>query len=276
MFLTAPAVSAAATARQILDRERALDDGERRWTNRHQRLTMDVVAPNHPPRVMAVDLFDKRGPADEQRTMAYFSAPANVKGTAFLAISHRDRPADQWLYLPEFRRARRVGGAARRSGFVGTDLTYHDLDLLAEMPRWTEADATSSLLGEDTVDGVPCHVIELTPLREDIGYQRIVLWLGRDDLVARRLALYEHAPARGWFGLGGGDAPAPTRIITQRDIRRVGAIPVPFHVEVQTPASGSRTIVAFESVSFDEPLPDALFTPPALEWGSYTPGAAPP
>jgi hypothetical protein len=28
-----------------------LDEGERRWTDRHQRLTMDVVSPDHPGRV---------------------------------------------------------------------------------------------------------------------------------------------------------------------------------------------------------------------------------
>ena len=202
------------------------------------------------------------------------SSPANVKGTAFLAITHPDRPADQWLYLPELRRSRRVGGAARYSGFVGTDFTYHDLDLLAEMPHWTEADAASSLRGEETVEGVPCHVIELTPAREEIGYQRIVVWLGRDDLVSRRIDFYEEAPAAGWLGLGGGEAPAPTRRLLQGDVRRVGAIPVPFRAEVQTPAAGSKTTVTFESVTFDQSLPDDLFAQPALEWGSYRAGAA--
>ena len=264
---------AAETARQILDRQRALDDGERRWVDRHQRLTMEVVSPDHAGRSMAVELFDKKVAGGEQRTMAFFSAPASVKGTAFLAITHPSRAADQWLYLPEFRRARRVGGAARYSGFVGTDFTYHDLDLLAEMPQWAEADATSSLRGEETVDGVPCHVIELTPVREDIGYQRIVVWVGRDDLVARRIEFYEQAPTAGWLGLGGGAV--PTRRITQSDVRRVGAIPVPFHVEVQTPAAASKTVVTFTSVTFDQSLPDDLFTQPALEWGTYTPGSAP-
>ena len=268
-----PAV--AETARQILDRQRALADGERRWVDRHQQLTMEVVSPDHAARSMAVDLFDKKGAGGEQKTMAYFSSPSSVKGTAFLAINRPDRAADQWLYLPEFRRARRVGGAARYSGFVGTDFTYHDLDLLAEMPQWSEADATSSLRGEETLAGVPCHVIELTPVREDIGYQRIVIWLGRDDLVARQIELYEQAPTAGWLGLGGGTTPAPTRRITQSDVRRVGAIPVPFHAEVQTPAAGSRTVVTFSKVTFDQSLPDELFTQPALEWGTYTPGGAP-
>ncbi len=262
------------TARQILDRQRALDAGERHWSDRHQRLTMDVVSPDRPARMLAVDLFDKKTGAGEQRTMAFFSAPANVKGTAFLAINHADRASDQWLYLPEFRRARRVGGAARTTGFVGTDFTYHDLDLLARMPSWTDADATSTLRGEATLDDVPCHVIEFTPVREDIGYKRIVLWLGRDDLVVRQVEFFEQAPAIGWLG-GRAEAP-PSRRIMQSDVRKIGAIPVPFHAEMQTPAAGTKTVVTFATVAFDQALPDELFTQPALEWGSFTPGGAAP
>ena len=257
------------TARQILDRQRALDGGERRWSDRRQQLTMEVVAPGRPVRTLAVELFDKKSP-EGSRTIAYFSSPASVKGTAFLAVNHADRAADQWLYLPEYRRARRVGGAARTSGFVGTDFTYHDLDLLAALPDWDERDASAELRGDETIAGTPCHVIELTPAREDVGYQRIVLWLGRDDLVARQVELYEEAPSGGWLGLGGGDS-APTRRIVQSDVRRIGNIPVPFRAEVQTPAAGSKTIVTFAAVTFDQSLPDDLFTQPALEWGSYAP-----
>lgn len=269
LAIAGPAL-AGETARQILDRQRALEDGERRWIDRHEALRMDVFDPRRETRQMAVELFDKKYPAGRQRTMAYFTAPDSVKGTAFLAVSRPDRADEQWLYLPEHRRARRIGGALRTQGFVGTDFTYHDLDLLAEMPSWGEADASASLRGEAAVDDVPCHVIELTPHREDIGYQRIVLWLGRDDLVARRIELFETAPRSGWFGLGG-DGAAPTRRVRQSDLRTVGRIPVPYRAEIETPSAGSRTVVTFMHVAFDQGLPDELFNQPAMEWGRYAP-----
>ncbi|MGH7786683.1 MAG: outer membrane lipoprotein-sorting protein [Candidatus Binatia bacterium] len=270
----AGAAPASETARQILDRQKALDDGARRWSDRHEQLRMEVLDPPRAPRVMMLDLFDKKVAPRQQKTMAYFSAPESVKGTAFLALTHPDRPADQWLYLPEGKRARRIGGEARRSGFVGTDFTYHDLDLLAEMPTWTDADATASLRGEAAVDGVPCYVIELTPQRAEIGYQHIVLWLGRDDLVPRQVELFAEAPSAGWFGLGGGTPPQPARRVRQHDLRLVGAIPVPGRAEIETPAAGTRTIVTFLHVAFDQHLPDDLFTQPALGWGRFAPAAA--
>jgi len=268
LMIGAP-VEAGETARQILDRQRALDDGERRWSDRLQRLQMEVFGPTRAPRQMAVDLFDKKYPAREQRTIAYFSAPDSVKGTAFFAVIHADRPADQWLYLPEARRARRIGGEARKQGFVGTDFTYHDLELLADLPSWTEADAASTLRGEETIDGVPCHVIELTPTRDDVGYEQIVLWLGREDLIARQVELYETAPSSGWLGFGGAASAPPSRRIRQSDVRAIGRIPVPHRAEVETPSAGSKTTVVFTHVAFDQNFPDDLFSQAAMEWGGY-------
>jgi hypothetical protein len=262
-------VQASETARQILDRQRALDQTTRRWVDRQEGIRMQVLAPPRAPRDMAVDLFDRKYPNDEQRTMAFFSAPDTVKGTAFFAVTHADRPADQWLYLPEAKRARRIGGEVRKQGFVGTDFTYHDLALLNEMSSWTEADAASHLRGQETIDGVSCDVIELTPKREDIGYERIVLWLGHDDLVPRQVEFYETAPSSGWLGFGG--STAPTRRIRQSEVQSIGAIPVAHHVEVETPSAGTKTIVTFTRVAFDQKLPDDLFSQPAMEWGSYRP-----
>ncbi|MEO8601494.1 MAG: outer membrane lipoprotein-sorting protein [bacterium] len=268
LWLLAATAVAGESARQILDRQRALDRGERRWADRHQQLAMEVIDPARAPRRLTLDLFDKKYPSDEQRTMAYFSAPDSVKGTAFLAVTRPDRTADQWLFLPEIQRARRIGGAVRKQGFVGTDFTYHDLDLLAAMPSWDEEDASSSLEGEAVVDGTPCHVIALTPRREEIGYQRIVLWLGKDDLIARQVEFYEEAPTRGWFG---GSGTPPTRRLKQSDVRRAGAIPVAYHAEVETPSAGTKTVVTFSEIAFDRGLPDDLFTQPAMERGRYTP-----
>jgi hypothetical protein len=58
-----------------------------------------------------------------------------VKGTGFLAFTHKGRPADQWLYLPELKRVRQITARRRKESFVGTDLSYHDLDLIQEWRR---------------------------------------------------------------------------------------------------------------------------------------------
>src|SRR3989442_1009015 len=244
------------TARGILDRRKALDDTTRHWDDRHQKMKLTIVDRRGGERVRELDIFDRREPGDEQKTILFFLSPAEVKGTGFLAFTHKGRAADQWLYLPELQRVRQITARTRNESFMGTDLSYHDLDLIQEMTSWVEADARSSLRGEETVDGTPTWAIEETPQREDIGYKKVVVWLGRDDLVPRRLELYE-------------DAAEPKKRIAQSDVKSVGAIPVAHQRRVSTPGTGSHTVIEITDVQFNQKLDPDLFTQRYLERGGH-------
>jgi outer membrane lipoprotein-sorting protein len=242
------------TAREILDRRKALEDGARHWNDRHQRMKFRIVDKRGGERVRELELYERREKDDESKTIVFFLAPAEVKGTGFLAFNHKGKPADQWLYLPELQRVRQITARTRNESFVGTDLSYHDLDLIQEMASWQEADARSNLKGEEAVGGTPSHVIELTPQREDIGYKKIVLVLGKEDLVPRRLEFYE-------------DGDQPKKRVQQSEIKNVGAIPVPYKIDVETPANGTRTVIEIADVQFNQKPADDLFTQRALERG---------
>ena len=254
LVVLTPVVHGAETARAILDRRKALDDTTRHWTDRQQRMRFVILAGSGGERRRELSVYERRYAEDEIKSVVFFHAPAEVKGTALLAFTHKGRQGEQWLYLPALARVRVISGSARREKFVGTDLTYHDLDLIQEMGSWTEEDATSKLLGDGEVGGTAVHNIELSPRREDIGYQKIVLGLGRDDLVPRRIDFYE-------------DGNGPTKQITQSDVRAEGPIPVAHKIEVQTPAAKSSTTIEVSEVKFDQRLKDDLFTQRTLERG---------
>ncbi|HYR95389.1 MAG TPA: outer membrane lipoprotein-sorting protein [Candidatus Binatus sp.] len=247
-------VAAAESAREILDRRKALDDTTRHWDDRHQKMKLTLVDRRGGERVRELDMFDRREPGDEQKTILFFLAPAEVKGTGFLAFTHKSRSADQWLYLPELQRVRQITARTRNESFMGTDLSYHDLDLIQEMTSWSEADARSTLRPEETLEGTPTHVIDLAPQRDDIGYRRIVLWLGKEDLVPRQLELYEE----------GGE---PKKRLIQHDVRAIGSIPVAHRIEIATPGAGSHTVIEIADVQFNQKLDPELFSQRYLERG---------
>jgi hypothetical protein len=252
--LVAPALGE--TAREILDRRKALDDTTRHWDDRHEKLKLTIVDKHGGERLREMEIYDRREPGDEQKTICFFLAPAEVKGTGFLAFMHKGRPADQWLYLPELQRVRQITARTRNESFMGTDLSYHDLDLIQEMTSWTEEDARSSLRGDETIDGTACHVVELASRREDIGYKKIVVWLGHEDLVPRQLELWD-------------DGSEPKKRVKQGDIRAIGAIPVPHHLEAATPAAGSHTVIGIADVQFNQKLDPELFSQRYLERGGH-------
>jgi hypothetical protein len=249
-----PTLHAGESAREILDRRKALDDTTRKWTDRQEHLKMTVRDARGGERQRELTLYERRLPDGERQTIVFFQSPSEVKGTGFLAYTHKGQPAEQWLYLPELNRTRQITPRSRTESFVGTDLSYQDLDIIQEMSSWSEADARSSLRGEETVDGVPTHVIELEPQRAGIEYKKIVLWLGRDDLAPRRLEFYD-------------EGSEPVKRLQQRDLRDVGTIPVAQHVEVETPAKGSKTVIESSGAAFDQHLEPELFEKGALERG---------
>ena len=245
--------ASAETAREILDRRKHLEDTERHWKDAFEHVTIRIRGRGG-ERVREVEIYDKRQPDGVQKTIAFFLAPAEVKGTGFLSISQPGGAAQQRLYLPELQRARQISPRMRDESFVGSDLSYRDLDLLQQMPDWTERDAKSSLLADETVDGVACHTIALAPERDDIGYKKIVLWLGKDDLVPRRIEFWET-----------GDQ--PKKRLVQKDVRNEGKIPVAHTATIETPASSSVTTMEVSQVKFDQGLDDDLFSERALERG---------
>src|SRR5262245_27676114 len=126
LLLLPPVVAPAAeSARQILDRYKALDDGARHWNDRHQKMKLRIFDRRGGERVRELEIYERRLPGDEQKAIVFFLAPAEVKGTGFLAFTHKGRPADQWLYLPELKRVRQITARSRNESFMGTDLSYH-------------------------------------------------------------------------------------------------------------------------------------------------------
>jgi len=252
------ALSAAAEganeARSILDRLKHLEDTTRRWDDLSQKTTLRIFYRGGGKRESQLEAYALRLPGDERKSIAFVLSPPEAKGTGFLAFVHAGRAPEQWLYLPDVKRVRQIAANLQNESFIGSDLTYRDMNLLAAMSSWSENDAAANLRGEETVDGVACHLIEVTPKREDIGYKRILLWLGKEDLVLRKLELYA-------------DQPEPSKRITQSDVRRVGEIPVAYRMEVETPATGSHTEVEVTEAKFNQGLKDDLFTQRQLERG---------
>lgn len=246
------------TARQILDRGEALDQSARWWSDRYQRLQLTVEEDGTAARHVELESYDRRQHGRHQQSLVVFVSPAEKAGLTLLDHTEGGKAAEQWLYVPAFARARQIAGAARSNKFDITGFTYQDLDVLTDMPHWTEADAQTTLLRTETIDGVSCYVIQLEPRLEHVTYPRILVWLGSEDLVGRQVEFYATAKAP-WVG-----EDRPERRFRQQDIRNVGTIPVAHHIVVETPAEHARTLIDVVTVTFEQGLTDAFFSPGRL------------
>lgn len=245
-------LAGAEQARPLLDEAKRLSDTTRAWRDREQKLVLRIEDGRGGERRRELSMRTLRGAGGEDRTLTVFLAPAEVRGTSFLQFAHRDRDAEQWLFLPALERVRQITSRAKEESFVGTDFSYRDLELLTDVLEWTEEEARSSVVGDEPIDGVDAVRIELVPTRKDVGYRRIVLALTRGDLVLRRMELY-------------GEGEAPRKVLLLDQVETVGVVPTARRLEMSQPGAGSRTVVDVPEVRYDQGLSADLFTQRELE-----------
>ena len=255
VLLLSPLRAGAETAREILDRAHVLDNGTRHWTDRSQHLTLLIVGAGGDERRRELTVLTKRYPSDETKALSSFIEPSEVKGTAFLQWSHKNAPDEQWLYLPDLRRTRRITSDLSSESFMGTDFSYQDLGILSEAPSWTEEEAPSTLVGEETVDERPCYVIALRPKQEDMAYARIQVWLDKETLVPRRMDFFDKDDTA-------------IKSLRFEGIENIGAFPTARVLEMRQLKTGSKTRLESSDVKFDTGLSDDLFTQRYLERGA--------
>lgn len=122
---------------------------------------------------------------DGDRTIIFFDHPRDIKGTALLTHTHYDGMNDQWIYLPGFKRTKRIGGNSKASPFMGSEFSYEDMSGM-ELPMYSY-----KYLKSVKLEKIPCHVIELTPKYPDSGYGYIEVWVNKVKLRIEMIEFYD-------------------------------------------------------------------------------------
>jgi hypothetical protein len=220
------------------------------------RVRFELVDRRGERRTRETRVFRKTS-ADAKRRVLFFLAPENLRDTAFLTVDFAEpgREDDQWLYLPAARKVRRISATDRGEAFLGTDLSYEDVKLETRVGlddyRW-------KTLGEETVDGHRCLVVEALPVDEktarELGYGRVVLRVDAQIWMVRSAEYFD---------------PGLRLLKTAQlsDIRTVDGIWTPHRVEMANAITGHRTILGFHDVDYATPVDDDLFTERALVRG---------
>lgn len=246
------AAAAELTAREIIEKVDARDDGDKSTNT----LEMTLIDKRGDKRVRRVTSFTRDQGRDMQRIM-FFLAPADVRGTGFLTFDYYsgEKDDDQWLYLPELRKTKRIASSDKSGSFMGTDFSY------ADMTRRVLDEWTYKLLKEDDVRGEKVWLIEATPrdrqVRDRYGYDKSVVFVRQDIFMAVR--------AVHWVRDGG-----KIKYLDVKRLEQIDGIWVGTELDMKTTKGGAtlhRTVMRFSDVKFNQPLDDALFTVRRLEKG---------
>ncbi|HSX85968.1 MAG TPA: outer membrane lipoprotein-sorting protein [Cellvibrio sp.] len=118
---------------------------------------------------------------DVEKSIVYFLAPTDVKGTAYMSFDWEDesREDDSWLYLPALQQVKRVAASDESGAFMGSDFSYADINGM------DLEDFDYTLLKEsEMVSGHDCWLIESRPKNSNVvektGYTNAQSWVRKD------------------------------------------------------------------------------------------------
>ena len=130
-------------------------------------------------------------PGDGDKSLSIFLKPFDVKNTKMLTWSHKEDDDDQWLYLPSFKRWKRISSNNKSSSFMGSEFSYEDLG--SQEPekfsyKWLK-DEKIKIDGKDS----DTWVLERKPKKKS-GYSKQVMWV---DKVKRNPGKIEYYDRKG-------------------------------------------------------------------------------
>ena len=114
---------------------------------------------------------------NSRRQLIWFLEPKDDRGVSFLKIEHNDRDDEMRIWLPAFKRVRRISATKKGDSFMGSDLSYED------MTSRSLDENEYKRLDDDVIDGRDCFVLKVTPTTSlKSSYSMHKLWIVKDDI----------------------------------------------------------------------------------------------
>ncbi len=229
----------AGLARAVLDRPAG--------QNATSLITMELGEEGRDVRARRLVSYRQTPSSGVSATLIRFLAPRDVAGTGLLSLNDGQGKTDQSLYLPALGKVRRIASDRKGGRFVGSDIYFEDLQ-----ERRINED-THRVAGQESLDGVNCHLLESLPVDPDSSvYLRRLSWVDMQTLVVRRVDYFERDERR------------PAKRLQVLAVQQQQGLWTVTDSTVTDLGSGHQTRMRVERVVYNRNLPRQLFTPRAL------------
>ena len=109
-----------------------------------------------------------------KKQIIWFLEPKDDKGVSFLKIEHIGKDDEMKMWLPAFKKIRRITSKKKSDAFMGSDLSYEDLSSRVLDNNKYER------LEDQILDGKDHFVIEISPKRKvSSAYEKHLSWVDK-------------------------------------------------------------------------------------------------
>ena len=206
----------------------------------------DVInAPRDQDLKIKLILIDKKGnekvremsmlQKGSDKRLVKFLSPADQKGIAFLSL-----PDDvMYLYMPAFKKIRRIASHVKHTKFAGTDFTYEDMEAV----RYSDKYIPEYIRKEDNH-----FILQLIP-KEGIktDYSKLIMSIREDNFYITKIEHYNRGDKL-------------FKIMIRDNIEKIGEYWLARESEMQDLKSKHTTKMIIEEVILDSKVSDDKFT----------------
>ena len=242
----------AITGQEIAQKVHDRDEGD----NSTSKMKMILIDKNGKKRIRDLKTFTKEK-GDDTLKLMFFLTPADVKNTSFLTYDYEDssKDDDQWLYLPELQKVKRIASSDKSSSFMGSDFTYSD------MTSRNVEDYTYKIMKETKVGGHKVWQMLVTPKSEETvdetGYTKSIVFVRQDNFVIVQALNYIKAGKK-------------LKYMQVKELKLIDGIWTPTEMQMVTKKGKKtlhKTIFKFSEIKYNQDLDESMFTTRTLERG---------
>jgi len=242
----------ALTGEEIAQKVHDRDEGDNSTSN----MKMILIDKNKKKRVRDLKTYTKDKGEDKLKLM-FFLTPADVRNTGFLTYDYEDsnRDDDQWLYLPELKKVKRIASSDKSSSFMGSDFTYSD------MTSRNVEDYTYKIMKEPVVGGHKTWQMLVTPKSkktiEETGYTKSIMFIRQDNFVV--------VQALNYIKIG-----KKLKYMKVLGLEKIDGIWTTTKIQMVTKKGKKtlhKTIFEFSDIKYNQNLEESFFTTRTLEKG---------
>lgn len=120
------------------------------------------------------------------KQILWFLSPSDDKGVSFLIIEHKNKSDEMRMWLPAFKKVRRISSSKKGDSFMGSDLSYEDMTSRSlEENRYKR-------LNDDIIDGKDCFLLEVLP-NENVKstYSKHITWIDKKSMIVVQEESYD-------------------------------------------------------------------------------------
>lgn len=124
---------------------------------------------------------------DDVKLRIHLTEPADIRGTGFLTlVGDGGKSKQQWLYLPSYRKVRRIGGGNENEPFLDSDFTLEDVSVESK------GKFDYQISGSKKCGAADCYILTGVPSDRSnaASYSKKVLLIRKDCFLNVRTEFY--------------------------------------------------------------------------------------